>query len=81
MSNAEAEYLSGPELVGSIVEMWQEGKYGPFRKIGKVIEYRKRKSGKMRNNYLLEFAPYGQQKYPFKMWCRRSDFNQTTLNQ
>lgn len=66
--------LTGAELIGQKVEMWQDSKkYGTFRSVATIIEHRKRRmNGDC--NYLLRFKGTKNQGEYFDMWCRRSHF-------
>ena len=66
-------YLTGNDLVGHIVEVWQESKkWGRFRSVGKVIKYRKSKNKKLTANYLVQFKGTKSQGEYFNLWMSRS---------
>ena len=69
-------YKTGLDLVGHKIEYWNSNKTvkpnRPFKSVGTVIQYRKSKNKKYKNNYLVEFPPTINQSQSFKMWFQRS---------
>lgn len=66
------QYLAGIDLVGHNVEVWQDSKRGAFKKNGTVIKYRKSKSKKRTNNYLVRFKGTYKQGEFFDIWMPRN---------
>ena len=78
-TSGEIKYLVGQDLIGHRVEVWQDSKkYGSFRSVGEVIKYRKRKSSKLRENYLVRFKGTKSQGKYFDMWMARCWLKQLT---
>lgn len=76
MKLIEIEYKAGKDLVGCIVEVWQDSKFGGFKSVGECIKYRKQKKKKWRNNYLIKFKGTKNQGEFFKIWMPRNMLTQ-----